>query len=220
MVCGALRDLDYGRAQHHLEKTDGAILLRPQARGLPALRLRSTVALTTHSGDISAEFRLRASARHRARYVLEEAREGEESPSASPDYVADTFKETMNFWLGWVGRSHYRGRWREMVNRSALTLKLLTFRAVRFHCWPAPTFGLPENVGGPRNWDYRYTWVLDASIYPVCGSCGWVIATKPARSCAGLEERCNELQPVPADMQTMYRIDGTGNLPEKASAPL
>ena len=83
--------------------------------------------------------------------------------SGALDYVARAFKETVNFWRGWVGRSTYRGRWREMVNRSALTLKLLTSRTFG-SIVAAPTFGLPEWVGGGRNWDYRHTWIRDASF--------------------------------------------------------
>ena len=69
----------------------------------------------------------------------------------------------MNYWLAWIGHSQYRGRWREMVNRSALTLKLLTSQP-HGSIVAAPTFGLPESIGGERNWDYRYTWIRDASF--------------------------------------------------------
>ena len=112
-------------------------------------------------GAAVAEFTLRAD--ESASFVLEQVEPGGESPSGAPDYVADAFKDTANFWRRWVGRSTYRGRWREMVNRSALTLKLLTSRRYG-SIVAAPTFGLPERVGGGRNWDYRYTWIRDASF--------------------------------------------------------
>ena len=86
-----------------------------------------------------------------------------ESRSGAPDYVSDAFKETMNFWRGWIRQSTYQGRWREMVNRSALTLKLLTSQTYG-SIVAAPTFGLPEEIGGERNWDYRFTWIRDASF--------------------------------------------------------
>ena len=69
----------------------------------------------------------------------------------------------MNFWRTWIARSTYKGRWREMVNRSALVLKLLTSQRYG-SIVAAPTFGLPEVIGGGRNWDYRYTWIRDASF--------------------------------------------------------
>ena len=89
-----------------------------------------------------------------------------------PDYVpreyseAETraaFEQTIAFWRNWVSRSQYKGRWREMVNRSALTLKLLTYRPTGAIV-AAPTTSLPEVIGGGRNWDYRYTWIRDAAF--------------------------------------------------------
>ncbi len=84
--------------------------------------------------------------------------------------IIELFEETSAFWREWIGRSRYRGRWREMVERSAITLKLMTY-APSGALVAAPTAGLPEQVGGERNWDYRYTWIRDASfsIYALLG---------------------------------------------------
>src|SRR5690606_11811747 len=71
--------------------------------------------------------------------------------------------ETMDYWKNWVGLSLYDGRWREMVNRSALVLKLLISYKYG-SIIAAPTFSLPEHIGGERNWDYRFTWIRDASF--------------------------------------------------------
>ncbi len=172
------------------------------------MRLRGSVPLKAQNGQADAEFKLRAG--QIAYFILEEA-EGE-SPSVNPDYVSESFKETMNFWLDWVAHSRYRGRWREMVNRSALTLKLLT-SSPNGSIIAAPTFGLPEHVGGARNWDYRYTWVRDASftLYALM-RLGY---TEEARAfMRWAEARCRELKPG-KPLQAMYRPDGRRELPEQ-----
>ena len=94
-----------------------------------ALRLRASVPMRVADGAAAAEFTLRAD--ESAWFVLEVVTPDEPSPCAQPDYERDAFKETVNFWRRWIGRSTYQGRWREMVNRSALVLKLLTSRRAR-----------------------------------------------------------------------------------------
>ncbi|RAG31462.1 glycoside hydrolase family 15 protein, partial [Burkholderia multivorans] len=85
-----------------------------------------------------------------------------------PRRVEDTevlaaLEGTVGFWRSWLAGSTYRGRWREMVNRSAITLKLLTY-APTGALIAAATAGLPEQLGGARNWDYRFTWIRDSSF--------------------------------------------------------
>ena len=72
-------------------------------------------------------------------------------------------EDTAAYWKDWLGRSTYQGRWREMVSRSAMTLKLLTYEPAGAPV-AAATFGLPEQAGGERNWDYRFTWIRDGSL--------------------------------------------------------
>jgi GH15 family glucan-1,4-alpha-glucosidase len=95
--------------------------------------------------------------------VLDRIQPGElPVPYADADIAAE-FDATVAFWRRWLGRSRYGGRWREMVHRSALTLKLLTY-APTGAIVAAPTTSLPEQLGGARNWDYRYTWIRDAAF--------------------------------------------------------
>jgi GH15 family glucan-1,4-alpha-glucosidase len=205
MLCAP--KFDYGRSEHTIEKKTREAVFVPQHKHLPALRLRSSVPLKIENGAAVAEFKLRGGAT--ASFILEEA--GGESPSAGAHYVSEAFKETMNYWLTWVARSKYRGRWREMVNRSALMLKLLTSREYG-SIVAAPTFGLPESIGGPRNWDYRYTWIRDASftLYALMR----IGYTEEAQQfMEWMEQRCRELQPG-KPMQVMYRLDGQRELPE------
>src|SRR4029453_15592421 len=94
--------------------------------------------------------------------VVEAAAQGPPQRTV-PEELRGLFEETARFWRGWLGRSSYRGRWREQVDRSAITLKLLTY-APTGTLVAAPTAGLPGLVGGERNWDYRFTWIRDGSF--------------------------------------------------------
>ncbi|MBD3290082.1 glycoside hydrolase family 15 protein [candidate division KSB1 bacterium] len=77
--------------------------------------------------------------------------------------VSDLFHRTVGYWRNWIAGCTYKGRWREMVYRSALTLKLLTYEPTGAIV-AAPTCSLPENIGGERNWDYRFSWIRDAAF--------------------------------------------------------
>ncbi|HEX7734505.1 MAG TPA: glycoside hydrolase family 15 protein [Ktedonobacteraceae bacterium] len=127
------------------------------------------------------------------------------------DFYEKEFLETKQYWQGWVARCQYHGRWREMVVRSALVLKLLTYRPTGAIV-AAPTTSLPETLGGIRNWDYRYTWLRDAAftIYSLL-ILGFL---DEARSFMDwLAERCYEL-PDGSALQPMYTIDGKKDLTE------
>ncbi len=207
MVCDPR--FDYGRAEHRVQKKPREVLFISRGADGTVLRLRSDVPLRIENGAAIADFTLRSG--QTAAFVLEDGRKPGRSPSASPHYVTESFKETMNYWRQWVGRSKYRGRWREMVNRSALTLKLLT-SAPYGSVVAAPTFGLPEEIGGVRNWDYRYTWIRDASftVYALMRLGYTAEATAFMR---WIEGRCNELKPG-SPLQVMYGIDGRHDFTE------
>lgn len=81
----------------------------------------------------------------------------------TPTGCEELYTGTVRFWQGWISHSTYRGRWRETVHRSALTLKLMTHEPTGAVI-AAPTSSLPEHIGGERNWDYRYVWPRDAAF--------------------------------------------------------
>jgi GH15 family glucan-1,4-alpha-glucosidase len=182
----------------------------PAAR---ALRLTTRIPLRVEGGDAVAEFTLRAG--ESAAFVLEhvDAESGAAAGAAAaadPGYVSHSFKATVNFWREWIGQSTYRGRWRDEVFRSALALKLLNSRRTGALV-AAPTFGLPEAIGGIRNWDYRYTWIRDASftLYALIrlglthesrGFIDWLVRRFSATQ--------------PGALQTLYGIDGRTSIPE------
>jgi GH15 family glucan-1,4-alpha-glucosidase len=148
----------YGLEQAELDRVDGGVLISsPSVR----LGLSATVDLDVTDGDVTAELKL--SGGDSALFVLEVL-----TPDRpfEPCHQADNkglFDATTRFWRGWLARSSYAGRWREMVNRSALTLKLLCHEPSGAIV-ASVTTSLPEVIGGSRNWDYRYVWVRDAAF--------------------------------------------------------
>ena len=200
---------DYGRAAHRMRKIGHELLFISRGHEHTTLRLRSSVPLKVRNGTATAEFTLKSG--EKAWFVLEKADRESDSPSASPDYVTSAFKETMNFWRDWVAHSQYRGRWRGMVNRSALILKLLT-SAQHGSMVAAATFGLPEEIGGARNWDYRYTWIRDAS-FTIYALMRLGYTQEASAFIRWIEARCAELKDH-LPLQVMYAVDGRQNLQE------
>jgi GH15 family glucan-1,4-alpha-glucosidase len=142
-----------------LEK--GEILFISEGPDKTALRLRSGVPITVENVKAVAEFTLRAG--ETAAFILEDVNLCKEHPANTGHYISKAFKDTVNFWRRWVAHSTYSGRWREVMTRSALTLKLLTSEHYGTIV-AAPTFGLPEVIGGERNWDYRYNRTADRAV--------------------------------------------------------
>ena len=199
---------NYARSTHRCEASKREVLFSSEGPDKTVLRLISSVPLRLEDGDATTSFTLRAN--ESASFILEDATK--DLPCRADRYVPETFKSTLNFWRAWVGRSRYQGRWREMVTRSALTLKLLVSQPFG-SLVAAPTFGLPEMIGGTRNWDYRYTWIRDASftIYALM-RLGYV--REAAAFNAWIEQRCTELNPD-GSLQVMYGIDGRHDLSEE-----
>nr|WP_267898865.1 glycoside hydrolase family 15 protein [Saccharopolyspora rhizosphaerae] len=151
---------DYGRAQHKTVSAQNRVRFRGAGENLV---LDASVDLTTDErGDAHAEFEM--DDRRTEVFVLEVLGEDvEPEPHGTEQEVDELLLRTVEFWRKWLSNSVYRGRWREMVNRSALVLKLLTHEPSGSMI-AAPTTSLPERFGGARNWDYRYVWIRDAAF--------------------------------------------------------
>ncbi len=156
---------DYGRVRHQATvEHEGTVVFRPlggRRDALPEMALRATAPLAIDGADAVAELRLVRG--ESATFTFGGHLPEEEHGSLDQEAYETSFRETTGYWRHWLSRSTYQGRWREMVNRSALLLKLLSSHE-HGSLIAAATFGLPELPGGVRNWDYRYSWLRDSAF--------------------------------------------------------
>lgn len=130
----------------------------------------------------------------------------------SEEEAYNDFETTVKYWRDWLSQCTYKGRWREMVHRSALTLKLLTYEPTGAIV-AAPTCSLPEGIGGERNWDYRYTWIRDAS-FTVYAFMRIGFNEEAKKFMHWVKQRCQEIEPGET-LQIMYSIEGEHKLTEE-----
>ncbi|MET7289888.1 glycoside hydrolase family 15 protein [Streptomyces sp. NPDC005573] len=211
---------DYGRVKHQLHITPhGAVFAADDGTELTVHPVREPdddrLADVLMDRDADLQVTLTLTAGQQRGLVLETgaAEPPREIRRAEHERL---FDETAGFWRSWLAQSRYSGRWREVVERSAITLKLMTF-APSGAVVAAPTAALPEQLGGERNWDYRFTWIRDASfsVYALLG----LGFTEEARAfIIWLGDRVKE--GVRADRSTgpldiMYTVDGSSDLSEQ-----
>ena len=204
---------DYGRAQHtlSLDGSGTAVFSGPDTQ----LHVQATepIALRADGQDVTARFTLEAG--QTAAIVLTSDVSGQRPEPLPPIATLVGALDACNdFWHAWLRHSSYRGRWHDAVHRSAITLKLLTY-----HPSGAPiaaaTMGLPEQIGGERNWDYRFTWVRDGSL-----SVGALIELGFVEEALAFRHWLRDrLEAEPTEsgepLQIMYRIDGSPHLTEE-----
>jgi GH15 family glucan-1,4-alpha-glucosidase len=212
MVCAPR--FDYARASHRIATRDGEVRFSSEGPDRTDLRLRHSVPVRIVDGDAVAEFTLRAG--ESAEFVLECVVSNEEPAQATPEYVERSRHATQLFWHRWLARSRYQGRWREMVNRSALTLKLLSSRE-HGSIVAAATFGLPEVIGGTRNWDYRYCWIRD-SAFALYALMRLGFTDEATRFMDWIQARCADTDD--GSLNLMYTVDGRPVLDEEPLAHL
>jgi pentatricopeptide repeat protein len=200
---------DYARAEHDVHTADdGAVFVSSAG----SLSLSSRIPLNTRNGGAYAEFSLEPE--ERATFVLQSTRDEARPRRYSEEQARELFTETIEYWHAWLRQCRFQGRWREMLYRSALTLKLLTYKPTGAIV-AAATTSLPEQLGGERNWDYRYTWIRDAafSLYALL-RLGF---TEEAGSFMDwLTDRFQdcEMDRPSGPLQIMYGIDGRADLEE------
>jgi GH15 family glucan-1,4-alpha-glucosidase len=199
---------NYARDTHTVQLAERGVVF-----GHPALSLglfASTPLEEDGRGGVSSTFTLQQD--HWAYFLLESSGEPEqEPPHFSHAQYQKLLQDTKHYWRAWLSQCRYQGRWREMVQRSALALKLLTY-APTGAIVAAPTTSLPESMGGERNWDYRYTWLRDSSL--TIHSLLILGFHEEAEAFANwLRARAAELA-EDGSLQTMYTIHGGHDMTE------
>jgi GH15 family glucan-1,4-alpha-glucosidase len=199
---------NYARDAHDVRvQSDGAVF---RSQDL-SMMMMSTHTVIKKGQGVVADFTLEEG--QTAVFVMREAQGDEQvCKVCSVREGIDLFQETVDFWRAWLSKCTYVGRWREMVYRSALTLKMLTFEPTGAIV-AAPTCSLPEGIGGERNWDYRFTWIRDAA-FTIYGLLRIGFTEEAEKFMGWVEARCHELN-ADGSLQIMYGIDGRHELPEK-----
>ncbi len=202
---------DFARATHRVTLTEGGAIFESAALSLV---LKTTVPLTieedARGGAVVVDVTLQAG--ESVCFELSEHAPGEPVSPRSTSQVRESIQQTAKWWRSWLGTGLYEGRWREMVNRSALVLKLLTFQPTGAIV-AAPTTSLPEQIGGARNWDYRYTWIRDAS-FTLYGLLRVGFTGEARQFMEWLSARLHEVN-ADGSLRLMYSIDGKHELIEE-----
>ncbi|MFF4155349.1 glycoside hydrolase family 15 protein [Streptomyces sp. NPDC001678] len=175
--------------------------------GPDSVWLRSEPPVTTYGRDFSTRSEFTVEAGQKVAFVLTWHPSHEPRPALVDPH--DALRHSLADWRAWAGRCRFRGPYREAVLRSLLTLKALTY-APTGGIVAAPTTSLPEEIGGVRNWDYRFCWLRDSTL------------TLETLLALGYEDEARAwrdwlLRAVagdPADLQIMYGLAGERRLPE------
>ena len=193
---------DYGHVVPWVRRIDGSI---NAVAGPDSVWISTPVQLAGRDMEHRARFTVTAGQRIPFMLTWVESHHGQ--PEACD--ASQVLEETRQYWAGWVSRCTYRGPYREAVIRSLITLKALTYEPTGAIV-AAATTSLPEDIGGTRNWDYRYCWLRDATI------------TLEALLRTGYTEEatawrqwlCRAIAGDPADVQIMYGVAGERRLAE------
>lgn len=206
---------NYARVGHTVCQEGDSLCFRPECGDCPSMSLHASVPLRIDGVDGRAEFSLASG--QSAVFAFGNVPDDEKASVNLLDResIEHQFAETTKFWRAWISQSKYTGRWREMVNRSALALKLLTSHE-HGSVVAAATFGLPEQPGGSRNWDYRYTWLRD-SAFSMYAFMRLGLTDEARKFTEWLRDRVIDgLRRDSGDgpLQIMYRVDGRLDLDE------
>jgi GH15 family glucan-1,4-alpha-glucosidase len=198
---------NYASNQHRASASSTAVSFNAADAGV--LFLESDRSLSVVDTDAVCELDLHAG--EHATFVLTYARQTNQEPQRHVEAAETLLQNTVQYWRQWVAECTYHGRWRETVVRSALVLKLLTYEPTGAIV-AAPTFALPEEIGGVRNWDYRYTWLRDAAM-----TLNAFMRLGYHREAMQFMQWLKDIasgETFAGELQIMYGIDGERNLGE------
>ncbi|MCI0830092.1 MAG: glycoside hydrolase family 15 protein, partial [Chloroflexi bacterium] len=204
---------NYARDEHEVQMNEsGALFSSPSIK----IQLATTVPLVQQGSGVVCDFTLKEgeTVTFSIAGVEDDAEMGFRFSEEESEHL---FEETVDYWRNWLSQSTYRGRWREMVERSALVLKLLTYEPTGAIV-AAPTCSLPEGIGGERNWDYRYTWIRDAA-FTLYALLRIGFTQEAAKFMGWIEARAAEAD-ADGSLQIMYGIDGRHELKEETLSHL
>ncbi len=202
MECVLRLRFGYGKVLPWVRRSDGAVLA---VAGPDSVWLRTPIRLTGHEMAHEASFTVRAG--QQVPFVM--SWQQSHLPEPEPVDAAAALTATADFWTGWTGGCTYRGQYRDAVVRSLITLKALTY-APTGGIVAAPTASLPEDLGGVRNWDYRYCWLRDATItLEALLRTGYTAEASAWREWLG-----RAIAGDPKDVQIMYGVAGERRLAE------
>ena len=206
--CVCAPRFDYARGTHSVTIT-GSSATFTSAGGV-RLRLTTTAPVTTDGRDVAVDVELVAG--QEVAFVLERLGEQDDPGVAPRHYARRALRQTVVFWRRWIAKTRCEGEWRGAVRRSALTLKLLQSRRTGAMV-ASPTLGLPEQIGGSRNWDFRYAWIRDSAftVYAL-GRVG--LGREASAFAEWVVERCAEAK-SPGELQSIYTIEGGREIVER-----
>ncbi len=198
---------NFAREEHETELVEGGCVFRSNALSLGLL---TSIPLERTGDGVTARFTLHEG--ETAVFVFRELKSEKDRRGLPEGEAESLFRNTVEYWQNWISGCRYTGRWRTLVHRSALVLKLLTFEPTGAIV-AAPTCSLPEDIGGQRNWDYRYAWIRD-SAFTVYALMRLGFTAEAEQFMHFLSGLCAEPKPD-GSLQVMYGIDGRKELTEE-----
>lgn len=203
---------DYGKYGFVLHQNNNGLSVQGKGPGNIAFQVFTDVDFTINGESLTADIKLTAKDEIIIVMATSGIRKMIELQGGLKEYSKHCFDQTVRFWRTWTNQSTYRGRWQDIVNRSVITLKLLT-SCQYGSTVAAATLGLPESIGGARNWDYRFTWIRDAA-FTMYSFLQLGYDNEARQFISWIQKRCREIKSAD-ELKLMYRVDGSTDLEER-----